>query len=121
MSEEESVKSIGRIEIAPEVLTTIVQHTTLTVEGVNSLTAVPADMTRLFRRAIRGNGVLLNYHENDLSFDIYVLMEPHVNVLETSHAIQEAVLEAIDKMVGIPVDDINVHVEDVVYELNETA
>lgn len=121
MSEQEKVESIGRIEIAPEVLTTIVQNTTLGVDGVNSLTAVPADMSRLFRRAVRSNGVLLNYHDNNLTFDIYVLMEPHVNVLDTSRAVQEAVLESIDKMVGIPVDEINVHVEDVVYELNETA
>ena len=33
MSEEESRESIGRIEIAPEVLTTIVHNTTLEVEA----------------------------------------------------------------------------------------
>ena len=121
MSEQEQVESIGRIEIAPEVLTTIVQHTTLSVEGVNRLASVPADMSRLFRRAVRSDGILLNYSENNLPFDVYVFMDPHVNVLETSYAVQVAVLEAIDKMVGIPVDAVNVHVEDVVYAMNETA
>lgn len=121
MSEQESKEAIGRIEIAPEVLTTIAHYTTLSVEGVNALAAIPTDMSRLFRRAIKHDGVVLHYDEGRLVFDIYVLMAPHVNVLETSHTIQAAVLEAIDKMVGIPVDAVNVHVEDVVYAFDEAA
>lgn len=121
MSEEEQQISIGRIEIAPEVLTTIAQITTLSVEGVNRLAPVPADVSRIFRRAVRDDGVLLNYADGNLTFDIYVLMNPHVNVLETSQVVQAAVIEAIDKMVGLPVDVVNVHVEDVIYTLDETA
>lgn len=123
MSEEEVEvrESIGRIEIAPEVLTTIVHHTTLEVEGVNMMASVPADVGRLFRRAVRHDGILLNYDEGRLEFDIYVLMDPHVNVLETSQQVQAAVIEAIDKMVGLPVAAVNIHVEDVLYALGETA
>lgn len=121
MSEQEALESIGRIEIAPEVLTTIARYTTMGVDGVHMLAPVPADMGRLFRRAVRDEGTLLHYTDNRLTFDIYVLMDPHVNVLETSHRIQEAVVEAIDKMVGIPVEAINVHVEDVVYATDEAA
>jgi uncharacterized alkaline shock family protein YloU len=121
MSEQEQIESIGRIEIAPEVLTAIVQHTTLSVEGVNQLASVPPDMSRLFRRSVRSDGVLLNYADDNLTFDVYVFMDPHVNVLETSYAIQGAILEAIDKMVGVPVDAVNVHVEDVLYATDETA
>jgi len=121
MSEEETRESIGRIEIAPEVLTTIVHHTTLEVEGVNGLAAVPADVGRLFRRAVRHDGILLNYTDSRLQFDVYVYMDPHVNVLETSKLVQASVVEAIDKMVGLPVAAVNVHVEDVVYALDETA
>lgn len=121
MSEEESRESIGRIEIAPEVLTTIVRHTTLEVEGVNGLAAVPADVGRLFRRSVRHDGILLNYANGRLQFDVYVNMDPHVNVLETSKRVQASIVEAVDKMVGLPVAAVNVHVEDVVYALDETA
>jgi uncharacterized alkaline shock family protein YloU len=121
MSEEETKESIGRIEVAPEVLTTIVRHVTLEVEGVSALAAVPADVGRLFRRAVRQDGILLNYDDGRLQFDIYVFMDPHVNVLEASQQVQAAVVEAIDKMVGLPVAAVNVHVEDVVYSLDETA
>jgi uncharacterized alkaline shock family protein YloU len=121
MSEQEKQEGIGRIEIAPEVLTTIAYYATLDVEGVNRMATVPADVGRLFRRAVRQEGVLLNYSDGDLSFDIYLMMDPHVNVLEASRSVQAAVVEAIDKMVGISVDTVNVHVEDVVYAMNETA
>lgn len=121
MSEQEVPKSIGRIEVAPEVLTTIVHYTTLEVEGVNKMAAVPADVGRLFRRTMGRDGIILDYADGTLCFEIYVLMDPHVNVLDTSRAVQEAVIEAIDKMVGLSVETVNVHVEDVVYALDETA
>ena len=121
MSENEPKESIGRIEIAPGVLTTIAYHTTLGVEGVNKMAPIPADVSRLFRKAYREGGVLLHYEEDRLAFDIYVLMDPHVNVLETSRAVQTGVIEAIEKMVGITVDAVNLHVEDVVYTMNQTA
>ena len=121
MSEQEVPESIGRIEVAPEVLTTIVNYTTLDVEGVNTMAAIPPDMGRLFRRTSGRDGIILHYAEGAISFDIYVMMDPHVNVLETSKIVQEAVIEAIDKMVGLSVETVNVHVEDVIYTLDETA
>ena len=121
MSEPEVPESIGRIEVAPEVLTTIAHNTTLDVEGVNKMAAVPADVGRLFRRTSGRDGIILDFADGTIQFDIYVLMDPHVNVLETSQKVQRAVIEAIDKMVGLSVETVNVHVEDVVYSVDETA
>lgn len=118
---EEEKESIGRIEVAPDVLVTIAHHTTLSVEGVHKMAPIPAEVGHLFRRAFRQDGVLLDYTDGKLAFDIYVLMDPHVNVLEASRTIQSAIVEAMDTMVGISVEAVNVHVEDVVYALNETA
>jgi PadR family transcriptional regulator PadR len=121
MSEQDNKESIGRIEIAPEVLTTIAHYTTMGVEGVDKMAALPADVGRLFRRSVRHDGVILDYSNGGLSFDVYVLVDPHVNVLDTSQTIQATVIEAIDKMVGLSVDAVNVHVEDVLYSLDEAA
>ena len=114
---DEERESLGRIEVAPEVLTTIARFATLRIEGVSKLVPVPSDVARLFRRKTHThqNGVLLELNDNRANFDIYVIMEPHVNIMETSRVLQAAIVEAIDTMVGIPVDSVNVHVEDVVY------
>ena len=114
-------ESIGRIEVAPEVLLTIVRQEVLSVEGVNRMAPIPAEVSHLFRRASRQEGVVLDYSDNRLAFDVYVYMEPDVNLRETSRAIQVAVIDAIDKMVGVPVEAVNVHVEDVIYAQGQTA
>lgn len=120
-SESENKESVGRIEVAPEVLTTIAQYVTLGVSGVNKMATVPSDVSRLFRRATRHDGILLDFTNGLLQFEIYVFMDSQVNVLEASRCVQEAVIEAVDKMVGISINSVNVHVEDVVYTLDEAA
>jgi uncharacterized alkaline shock family protein YloU len=117
MSEEK--ESYGRIEVAPEVLATIAHFATLRVEGVARMATIPADVSRVFRRATRQDGLVLDLSDNKVKFNIYVIMEPHVNIMEASRKIQAAVAEAVDNMVGIPVDAVNVHVEDVIYEQGE--
>ena len=108
-------ESIGRIEVAPEVLATIAHFAVLRVDGVSKMAPIPAQIVRMFRRATRQDGILLDLSDNKVRFGIYVIMEPHASVLETSRQVQSAVVEAIDTLVGIPVDSVNVHVEDVLY------
>jgi uncharacterized alkaline shock family protein YloU len=114
-------ESIGRIEVAPEVLTTIVRFATLGVDGVSRLCPAPADAGSFFRRTGRHDGIVLDYADGKVAFDIYVLMKPNVNILATSRALQTAVAEAIDTMVGIPVRAVNVHVEDVLFRQSQAA
>lgn len=122
MNEMTIRESIGRIEVAPEVLATIAYYATLRVDGIAKMAPIPADVARLFRRETRHHGVLLDLvDEGRVKFDIYVIMSPHVNIMETSQRLQTAVIEAIDTMVGIPVDVVNVHVEDVIYAQGEAA
>ncbi len=112
---ESTKESIGRIEVAPDVLVTIVHYATLRVEGISKMASVPTDAGHFFRRNTRHDGVSLVLADDKVSFDIYVTMNPDVNIMETSQKLQTAVSEAIDTMVGIPVQAINVHVEDVIY------
>lgn len=106
---------MGRIEVAPDVLAMIAYSAACRVEGVAKMAPVPADASRLFRRHARHDGIVLDLADNRIRFDIYVIMEPDVNIMEASQALQTAVAEAIDTMVGLPVDAVNIHVEDVVY------
>jgi len=119
MSEQK--ESIGRIEVAPEVLATIAHFAVIRVDGVSRMAAIPPHISRMFRRATRQDGILLDLSENKVRFGIYVIMEPQASVLETSRQVQSAVVEAIDTLVGIPVDTVNVHVEDVVYRQGEAV
>jgi uncharacterized alkaline shock family protein YloU len=118
----ETREHIGRIEVAPGVLATIAQNAAVRVKGVTKMAAIPSDGSRLFRKDVRQDGVLLQVgDQNQVKIDIYVIMDPHVNIMEASRDIQAAINEAIGTMVGIPVESINVHVEDVVYTQGEAV
>ena len=119
MSVEEKISN-GRIEVAPEALHTIARLAALGVDGVTKVAPVPANVGRLFRRSTGHDGVILDFSEGKLRFDVYLYMSPNINMLETSRRVQSAVVEAIDKMVGLPVEWVNVHVEDVVYTQDTT-
>ena len=119
MSEERT--SIGRIEVAPEVLVTIVRLAVKNVDGVLELANPPSDILRQFQRGLRQDGVVLDLSENKVRFNIYVIMDPHVNLLDVSRAIQTTVTESIDTMIGIPLDAVNVFVEDVHYAKDEVV
>jgi uncharacterized alkaline shock family protein YloU len=112
-------ESIGRIEVSPDVLATIAHFAALRVEGVAKMASIPADVARLFRRETRHHGILLDLSNDKVKFDIYVIMTPDVNIMETSQRLQTAVGEAIETMVGIAIDTVNVHVEDVIYAQGE--
>jgi len=115
----ETEESLGRIEIAPAVLVAIAHFAAERTEGVSKMATIPPDMARLFKRAVKQDGVLLNLTDNQISFDIYVYMDPKANLMETSHKLQAAVVEAVDTMIGMPVKSVNIHVEDVVYAIND--
>lgn len=110
--EQQPQSSHGRIEIAPEVVTTIARYAVEGVPGVARL-GHPSSDGRIFRRSTRHDGVLMHHENGSLVFDIYVLLRSDVNMMEVSRKIQVAVVEAIDKMVGLPVNAVNIHVEDV--------
>jgi uncharacterized alkaline shock family protein YloU len=110
--------SLGRIEVAPEVITTIARFVIQGTAGVTRMSSPPAG---LWRRATREEGVVLQYEGGKLVFDIYVLLNPHSNMVETSRQLQAAIVEAMDYMVGIPVETVNIHVADVTYAQDEVA
>ncbi len=115
----ETEESLGRIEIAPAVLVAIAHFAAERTNGISKMAPIPPDMARLFRRAVKQDGVLLNLTDNEISFDIYVYMDPQANLMETSRKLQATVVEAVDTMVGMPIKSVNIHVEDVVYAIDD--
>lgn len=103
--------SIGRIEVAPEVIATIAYYATVGVPGVAR--TVPPSSSRFRRATAKYEGVVLTYEGSNLSLDIYLLVKPQNNMVEISQLVQKSIFEAIDQMVGVPVEAINVHVVNV--------
>jgi uncharacterized alkaline shock family protein YloU len=109
----------GKTTIAPEVLLTIVQLTTLDVEGVSQMSNVPGAVNRFLKRD-HGEGVRINIEDDIVNVDLYIILENNVNIKETGLSVQKAVERAINKMVGMKAGRINIHVEDIYFPEDAT-
>lgn len=105
MADEESH---GTITIAPNVLNTIARLTALNVDGVARLGASG--------KILRANeGVAIEITDGRVKADIFIVVKPDVNMFEVSQKIQRDVARSINEIVGMDVESVNVHVQDVAY------
>lgn len=105
----------GTTTIAPGVLVTISRLTALSVPGVASMASVPGGVNRLFRRG-SGEGVRIEVDENAVAIDLYLILARNTNVRDVSRKVQAEVGRAIEEMVGMQIDRIDVHIEDIDYD-----
>jgi uncharacterized alkaline shock family protein YloU len=109
--------SSGRVTIAPEVLVTIARLTTQSIKGVAQLChhVRPSSIDRLTGRVAGGGGVQVAVVDDAVRVELFIVVEPDVNMRKLSEKIQEAVTRSIQDMVGMPVSAVNIHIQDVAY------
>lgn len=109
-------EKLGKITIAPQVLLTIVQLTALATPGVVSLShSLSRNVSRLLRRQALDEGIKLRIEDDVVYTDLYVIVEPSVNLLELGRQVQHDTTRAINEMLGMHVGEVNVHIQDVVH------
>lgn len=103
----------GTVTIAPHALTAIISRTALEIPGVARLGAVPPRRVgeRLTGSQSR-DGVLVRVADG-VSTDLYLVAQHDVNLLDLGTEVQAAVANAIREMVGMPVHEVNVYIQDV--------
>jgi len=106
-------EQLGAVRIARQVLATIIEMTALKTPGVVRLAAVGGHLSRFFDRDAPDRGIALTMNDQEVSADIYVVVEAGSNMVQVATAAQEAVGGAIEHMVGLTVKEINVYIQDV--------
>lgn len=106
---------LGTVRIAPSVIATIVSMTAAAVEGVAGMSHVSHPPGRGVGRTNTGTaaGVTLQIRNGNISADLYIIAQPDANLRRMGQALQLKVREALDQMVGIPAEQVNVYIEDV--------
>jgi uncharacterized alkaline shock family protein YloU len=109
------------VTIAPEVLVTIVRLTAQEIPGVHAMSADwTRDVNRLLGNAGVADGVLTRVQGERVSVDLYVVVEPEASMLDLGRQIQAEVTRSIEDMLGMEVQEVNVHIEDVYYPAAES-
>lgn len=106
----------GRVLIAPAVLAQIVERSTLNVPGVIAMCSRHPRIDRLRGRTIGDNlpsGVHVRVDNDTVNADIAIVAAANTNIFALGQTVQREVTEALEKMVGMAVGEINVYVDDV--------
>ncbi len=101
----------GAVTVEPSVLETIVRLATLDVPGVTGVDE--RDVDRFL--GVAGKAVAVLVKEGRVVVDLHIVAGPEQSLLQLGRRVQHAVTREIQQMIGMPVDAVNVHIEDVVY------
>lgn len=107
-------EKVGRVTVAPEVLATIARKAALGVAGVGRMsTLVTGSFNRLLKRGPIHQGIRLELKEGTVSLDLYLVAKPNVSLHRLGQKVQREVARAIQELVGLPVQTVNVHIEEI--------
>lgn len=112
MSDE--AEHLGKTTVSPAVIVAIARMAALSVPGVSSM-APASEAAHLFRRPV-DEGVRMVIQDNLVSGDIHIVLKEDVNIREVGRNVQLQVARAIREMVGMEVNRIDIHVENIDYE-----
>lgn len=101
----------GKISVEPEVLETVARLATKRIDGVANIFQ-EVDGERFLGLGRKAVEVAVN--EGRVSVDLHILANPEISLLRLGKTIQEEVAQAIQNMIEMPVEVVNVYIEDVV-------
>jgi len=114
-------ENLGKVTIAPNVLVTIVQKTTVAESGVAQLSNAVPGVKRWLGLHTVGRGVEVAVVDDRVTTDVYLVARRDFDLLQMGRKLQKEITRAIQDIVGMDVRKVNIHIEDVATELSPDA
>lgn len=109
--------SLGKVEIAPEVIEVIAGIASSEVEGVASMRGnFATGVAEKLGRKSHGKGIKVELGEEGILIDAYVVMQFGVSIPDVAKKIQDNIRQALLNMTALEVNEINIHVVGVQFE-----
>ena len=99
---------LGKIEISPAAVASLANHAVLKAYGVVGMSS--RNLAQLLSRDSK-RGVRVRVEGGEITIDLYVIIEYGTRISEVAHNIMESVNFAVEKALGVPVAQVNVHVQ----------
>jgi uncharacterized alkaline shock family protein YloU len=107
-------QKLGAVRVSSGVLSALIGLTATGVPGVARMSGSWWDrLLGLLWPERRQAGVRLRVREDGVHADVEIVVQQGVNMLDVAGQVQAEVTKALDRMVGIPVSAVNVHIRDV--------
>ncbi len=110
-------ENLGSVTVAPEVLISLVRLTALATPGVARLAPNFSTGVRRLFGGKAAEGIEIEIEDHAVSIDLYVVAEPDAQMLQLGQALQREINRAVHDVIGMPVKEINIHIEDVADQL----
>ena len=111
----------GTVKIASDVVATIAGLAAAQVEGIAGMSeGLVGGIAEMLGKKNFSKGVKVEVGEKEAAVDIYIIVKYGVRIPEVALAAQENVKQAIEKMTGLSVVEVNVHVQGVGFPETES-
>ncbi len=106
-------RPLGKIEVLPNAIHTIAMHATSECYGVVGLTAPRLHQGRavLLPPEQSNQGVQVRVVNEQIIIEVYVALEYGLRMSEIAHNIMSSVKFSVEKMLDVPVAQVNVNVQ----------
>ncbi|GAB2573678.1 Asp23/Gls24 family envelope stress response protein [Gracilibacillus alcaliphilus] len=105
------ISTLGKVEIAPEVLEVIASIAAEKVPGVASMRGnFASDVAERLGKKTHGKGIKLELSEKAVDIEVYIVITFGYTIPTIAKQLQEHVKQAIETMTGIRISQVNVHV-----------
>jgi uncharacterized alkaline shock family protein YloU len=104
----------GKTEVSPRAIATIAGRAVLGCYGVVGMSAksLRGGLAVLLQRDSPHRGIEVRFVDHEqIIIDLYVVIEYGTRICEVAHNIMESVKFAVEKALGLPVVQVNVHVQ----------
>lgn len=110
--------TLGRVQLAPEVLEVIVGIATTEVAGVaNTSGNFASGVAEKFGKVMHGKGVKMAWSEEGLIVDVYCVIDYGFSIRDVALEIQKQIRHAIFHMTSLETKEVNVHITGIEFEV----
>ena len=104
---------LGRIEVSPAAIAGLAATAVLECYGVVGMSprTLQDGLAEILRRESYRRGIQVRIMDQLIVIDLYVVLEYGVRISEVAHNIMENVKFRVEKVLGVPIDEVNVHVQ----------
>ncbi|MFN2451631.1 MAG: Asp23/Gls24 family envelope stress response protein [Candidatus Dormibacteria bacterium] len=107
---------LGTTRVANDVVAWIAALSALEVAGVHAMYRPGGQsIDRILRRPVAHRGVRVEVDGDTLHLDLWVVMEAGTDLPATGAAVQRRVADAVERMLGLSVVELNVYISEVVF------
>lgn len=115
--EMENNNSLGKVEIAPEVIEVIAGIAASEVEGVMQMRGnFAAGVVERLGKKNHGKGVKVDLSEEGIKVDVFCVMQFGISIPTVAQKVQDNIRQALLNMTALEITEVNIHLVGVQFE-----